>query len=541
MLQNCVSFPQNPNVQFLLQSTSTPPSSSSLPNSISSSSPASAVSLLPLRSVRFSTPFLLSCAAFKNTGTTGDYQARPVIRWKDIYNKVWLLENSETGVSGVLNQCEIDGKTFQKYELFVFIKNLRKFRRYKYALQVFEWMSNRPERFDLFNSSDMAVKLDLIAKVHGVSTAEDFFTGIPDDKKERRLYGALLNAYVEVNSKDRAELLMDKMRKEGLASYPLSFNRMMTMYMKLKEYNKVEEVISEMKRCKIRLDLYSYNIWLYARGSQGSITGLEEVFQEMKQDQNVFPDWTTFSSMATLYLRLGKLEKAKDCMRSLEKKLDGVNRSPYHYLLNLYGRVGEKEEVYRVWSMYKSNFETMVNWGYHSVIHSLVQVGDIEGAEHFYNEWFSVKSAYDARVSNVLLHWYVKEGHFEKVKSFFAHMEQAGGKLIASTWEILAEYHIKQSRLPDALNCFRQAKSTGYWKPRPAKLLAFLDLCEQESEETCKEEMMGLLTEMGFSHDDIPKPEHVGVNSGNVGYTSDPDDEIGWNGNKDSEMLLPVT
>ncbi|XP_073525906.1 uncharacterized protein [Phyllobates terribilis] len=526
MLQTCVSFPQNPNVQFLLQTTSTPPSSSSLPN-LTSSSPASGVSLLPVRSVRISTPFLLSCAAFRNTATTGDNKSRPVIRWKDIYNKVWLLENSGNGISGVLNQCEIDGKTFEKHELFVFVKNLRKFRRYNYALEVFDWMSNRPERFDLFNSSDMAVKLDLIAKVHGISSAEDFFTRIPDDKKERRLYGALLNAYVEANSKERAEVLMDKMRKEGLASFPLSFNRMMTMYMKLKEYNKVEEIVSDMKRCKIRLDLYSYNIWLYARGSQGSIIGLEEVFQELEQNQYVFPDWTTFSSMATLYLSLGKLEKAKACMKSLEEKLDGENRSPYHYLLNLYGRVGEKEEVYRVWNMYKSKFEMMTNWGYHSMVHSLVQVGDIEGAEHFYNEWFTVKSAYDARISNILLQWYVKEGLFEKVESFFAHMEQGGGKMIASTWEILAEYHIKQRRVSDALNCFRQAKSTGYWRPRSAKLLPFLELCEQESDESCKEEMIRLLREMGFSYDELPK--------------SDPDDETGWSGNIDSEMLLSVT
>lgn len=468
---------------------------------------------------------------------------RPLIRWKDIYDRVWLLENPDSGVSSVLNQCEIDGKTFEKSELFVFVKNLRKFRRYKLALEVFEWMSNRPERFELFNSSDMAIKLDLIAKVHGIPFAEDFFTRIPDHQKDRRLYGALLNAYVEAKEKDRAEMLMEKMRKEGCASFPLSFNRMMTMYMKLKEYYKIEMLIAEMKRCKIRLDLYSYNIWIYARGSQGSVTGLEEVYEEMEKDQNVLPHWSTFSSMATLYLNLGELEKAKGCMKSLEKECDRKDRSPYHYLLNLYGRVGEKEEIYRVWEMYKSQFERMTNWGYHSVIHSLVQVDDIEGAENFYNEWFSVKSAYDARVSNILLHWYVKEGDFEKVESFFAHMEEAGGKLIASTWEILAECYIKQRRISDALNSFIEAKSTGYWKPRPVKVSAFLELCDEEGEESCKAKMVELLREMGLSEDENFRTvvrENVGSYSLHENYTSDPDDEIGWSGNKDSEMLVSV-
>lgn len=39
--------------------------------------------------------------------------------------------------------------------------------------QVYEWMGAQGTRFN-FTSSDLAIRLDLIAKVHGISRAEEY-------------------------------------------------------------------------------------------------------------------------------------------------------------------------------------------------------------------------------------------------------------------------------------------------------------------------------------------------------------------------------
>lgn len=81
--------------------------------------------------------------------------------------------------------------------------------------------------------------------------------------------------------------------------------------------------------------------------------------------------------------------------------------------------MGNKEEVYRVWNMYRSIFFIVSNWGYYVVIFFFIRLGDIEGVEKIYEEWFLVKVNYDFRIGNFFMGWYVKEEFFEKVKGFF--------------------------------------------------------------------------------------------------------------------------
>ncbi|KAL6322926.1 hypothetical protein AAG906_021831 [Vitis piasezkii] len=355
---------------------------------------------------------------------TVDYERRPLVKWNAVYRRISLMENPEMGSASVLNQWENEGKRLTKWELCRVVKELRKFKRFKMALEVYEWMNNRGERFRL-SSSDAAIQLDLIAKVCGVSSAEDYFSRLPDTLKDKRIYGALLNAY-------------------GYATTPLPFNVMMTLYMNLKELDKVQSMILEMMNKNIQLDIYSYNIWL---SSCESTERMEQVFEQMKLERTINPNWTTFSTMATMYIKLGQFEKAEECLKKVESRITNRDRMPYHYLISLYGSTGNKAEVYRAWNIYKSKFPNIPNMGYHALISSLI-----------YEEWLSVKSSYDPRIGNLLLGCYVKEG------------------------------------------CF--SRGSNGWKPKPVNVSAFLDLCEEEADTATKEALMGLLRQVGCLEDE---------------------------------------
>ncbi|XP_030931253.1 pentatricopeptide repeat-containing protein At1g02150-like [Quercus lobata] len=176
------------------------------------------------------------------------------------------------------------------------------------TIEVYDWMNNRGERFRVA-ASDAEIQLDLIGKVHGISRAEDYFLELPDRLKDRRIYEALLNAYLRAKMRGKAESLLEKMSCKGYAMHSLPFNVMMTLYMNLKEFDKVDLMISEMTEKNIKLDIYSYNIWLSSRGLQGSAEKMEQVFEQMKQDRTINPNWTTFSTMATMYTKWNILEK----------------------------------------------------------------------------------------------------------------------------------------------------------------------------------------------------------------------------------------
>lgn len=451
-----------------------------------------------------------------------------MLQWTEIFKRVSWIEDPDLGVGSVLNQLEKEGNKLTIRELRTVVGQLRKFKRFKHALEVYEWMNNRIERFKP-SSNDTATELDLTAKVHGVSSAEDYFVRIPDAEKDNRIYGALLNAYVGAKNRDKAESLLDQMRKKGHITDTYAFNLMMTLHKKLNEHDKVDQLISEMKQKHVRLDIYSYNIWLSAHGSKGSAEGMEHVWEQMKLDSTIYPSWATFSTMASLYMKLGQIEKAEDCLINLEARITGRDNKPYYYLISLYATLGKKEEVYRVWSLYKSKLPRVPNWGYHTMISALIRLGEIEEAEKFYQEWLQGKPIFDPRVGNILMGWYAHREPFEKTKYFFDQIIEAGERPDSGSWMILGEAHTKAGRISDALSCFREAfslsKAKLTFKPKLRSVSAFLELCEKEQDTGSKDEFVELLRELGCFQDrtyEAILARHTGVE------VSDHDDHSTW-------------
>ncbi|PNY12875.1 pentatricopeptide repeat-containing protein at1g02150-like protein [Trifolium pratense] len=370
---------------------------------------------------------------------------------------------------------------------------------------VYEWMNNRPERFTI-SSSDAAIQLDLIAKAHGVSSAEGFFLNLTNNLKDRRTYCALLNVYVHSRLKNKAEFLLDVMRSKRYLIHSLPFNLMMNLYTNLKDYGKVDMLVSEMKEKNIQLDLYTYNIWLTSCGSQESIEKMEHVIEQMLNDSTIITNWVTFSIMAAIYIKMELFEKAHECLKEIEGRILGRDRVPFHYLLSLYGSIGNKDEVYRVWNNYKTIFPSIPNLGYHAVISSLVRMNDIEGAEKLYEEWVTVRPSDDSRVANLIIGWYLKNGELDKAFSFFEHMIEGGGCPNSTTWEILCEGHIAEKRISDALSCLKKAfvvtSDSTNWKPKPVILAAFLKLCRDEDDMESAEVLIELLRQSGYHKDE---------------------------------------
>ncbi|VFQ69986.1 unnamed protein product [Cuscuta campestris] len=441
---------------------------------------------------------------------TVDYEKRPAEAWFDLYKRLAWMPDPENGAASVLTQCENEGLRIPKSNLSRVVRQLRKVKQYKLALEVLEWMKTKPERFWL-STGDIAIKLDLISKLHGASSAEDYFKTLGDSLKDGRVYGSLLNAYVNSKMKEKAESVYATMKEKGYLLYALSCNVMMTLYMDTKEYDKVEAIISEMRVMNIPLDEYSYNIWLTSLGHQSSMEKLELVFESMKADTNVELDWSTLSTMARMYIKTGQFEKAEEYLKLTEDKIEGQNCSPYHYIISLYGAIGKTGEVYRVWEAYKSKFMKLTDMSYRGVIIALVKCGDVQGAEDLYDEWSSSKPRlFDPRIGNILLACYVRNGETEKAETFFSQMVAMGVKPNSRTWEILAEYHIIGKRVADALSCLKDAVAamdSKNWKPKRAIVSSITEYCDEIGDTASKEVLFEVLKQTRHFDDETDKDE----------------------------------
>ncbi|MQM14651.1 hypothetical protein Taro_047587 [Colocasia esculenta] len=463
-----------------------------------------AAAVVQPRAVRGGLPVAFRCSFSQvhSYGTVDYEQLRGArARWSSLYRRIAMTEDPEAGAAVELERWEEEERRLSKWELCRVVKELRKFRRFKLALDVYEWMTSQGDRFNIY-SSDIAIQLDLMSKVQGISYAEDCFARLTEAFKDKRTYGALLNSYMHAKLKEKAEVVFETMKEKDYVTDPLPFNVMMTLYMNVGEYEKVKSIIREMEERRIPLDIFSYNIWITTCATRGNTDEMEEVFEQMNSDRSINPNWTTYSTLATMYIRLGNIEKAKKCLKDAEFRMTGRDRMSFNYLLGLYGLIGKKEEVYRIWDWYKASFPSILNTGYHSMLTSLVKVRDMEGADTIFKEWISTTSNYDPKIWNIMTAWYVREGMVTKAQACLDDLLNLGGRPNSSSWEILAEGYVQAKQISMALRCIKEAASVERpspkkWRPRPVTIANFLVLCAEQNDTASVEVLVNVLKKVG--------------------------------------------
>ncbi|XP_019095616.1 PREDICTED: putative pentatricopeptide repeat-containing protein At1g28020 [Camelina sativa] len=286
----------------------------------------------------------------------------------------------------VLEHWRQQGNQVNPSHVRVIIKKLRDSNQSHQALQVSEWMSK--EKICNLIPEDFAARLHLIENVVGLEEAEKFFESIPKNARDDSVYTTLLNSYARSHKTlCKAEATFFKMRELGLLLRPYPFNAMMSLYCALKDRDKVEDLLLEMKGNDVEPDSVTVNNVLKLYSDVCDVTAMEK------------------------FLNNGKAVKM---LRLTEKLVDDKSlKSAYDHLMKLYGEAGEKEEVLRIWNLYKKNIGQRDNDGYRTVIRSLLKVDDIVEAEKIYKVWESSPLEFDIRIPTMLASGYRDRGMTE--------------------------------------------------------------------------------------------------------------------------------
>lgn len=390
----------------------------------------------------------------------------------------------------VLRKWAEEGKALQKYQLNRVVRELRKYKRYKHALEICEWMTTQPDIKLL--PGDYAVHLDLVAKVRGLASAEKFFEDLPQRMKGQSTCTALLHTYVQNKLSSKAESLMEEMSAQGFLSCPLPYNHMLTLYVSKGEFDRVPKVIRELKRNTMPND-FTYNLWLSACDD---VESAEKVFVEM-QKQKIAADWVTYSMLTNIYIKADRREKAKEALEEMERRVSRKERTAYCSLITLYANLSDRDDVYRIWSKMKSTFRKLSDAEYKCMLSSLAKLDDIEEAESIYREWELVSGTRDSRIPNTLLAFYIKND-MDKAESFHEHTVQEGIKPCYTTWELLAWGYLSRKRMDKVLDCLKEALSSlQKWEPNNRLVSAVFSKLEKAGDVEGAEQFLVMLREAG--------------------------------------------
>lgn len=347
-------------------------------------------------------------------------------------------------------------------------------------VQILTWMDSNG-CFQL-SPSDHGAKLDLLTKVYTIAEAETYFQKLSSSASKRAAAFPLLHSYIKAKDLQKSEAFMSMLQNSGLAVDPHPFNEMMKLYIATGQSQSVIKVIQYMKRSKIPLNVLSYNLWMNACGMLYGIMSAERVLTEMTNDKNVEVGWSTYCTLANIYMNAENHKKAHDALALAEEKLSARKRLAYYFIMTIYASLNDKDGVLRMWQTSKKVPGRITCTNYMTVIRSLVKIGDIKAAEKMFQTWESQCRKYDTRVSNVLLGAYTRNGWMDKAESLHLHTLEKGGHPNYKTWEILMEGRVKNRQMDRAVEALKKGFSLlegCRWKPPVAILMSIAEYFEE--------------------------------------------------------------
>ncbi|KAF3441503.1 hypothetical protein FNV43_RR15417 [Rhamnella rubrinervis] len=414
-----------------------------------------------------------------------------------LYNKISDVRDPKVSIVPVLDKWIENGRAVDKDRLLVILKELRKYKRYNHALEISVWMSDK--RYYPLTCSDVAIRLDLIAKVHGIEQAEEYFNNVPRELKAPEAYNAFLNCYVHAGLVEKAEAVMQQRNDLGFASSSLSYNVLVKLYYKIGNYEKMETILHEMEKKGIGPDKITYGTQISAYVANSDVKRIEEILTRVETDPEAL-NWSIYSIAANGYIKAGLVDKALLMLKKSEEQILSAEKKgmAFQCILTQYAKIGKKDEVLRLWEVYK-NQQKVYNKGYGSVITSLLKLDDIEGAEKVFEEWESKNLNYDTCVPNCLIAACCRKGLLEKAETLLNRVIEKGGKTDAMTWHFLAMGYLHHNQMQKAVEATKGeiTLALSWW--RPTKNFAMcLGYLKGKGDLDGAEEIIRLAADKGF-------------------------------------------
>ncbi|KAI0488451.1 hypothetical protein KFK09_028282 [Dendrobium nobile] len=412
--------------------------------------------------------------------------------FKPLYRRLSGLGATPGGsVAEILKEWQSEGKIVTESQLLNFVRQLRRYKSYKTALELMDWMDANGIKL---SSCSHAVRLDIVAKFKGIDEAEKYFANLPEISKNQQTYGALLSGYCQGKMSDKAIALFNKMKEQNISCNTLTYNNLMSLHMKLGNPEKAPSLLQEMKAANVSPDAITYCLLMNSCTSRNDIDSLESFVREIEKDTQGPLSWSIYSNMASHFIAAGLFEKAEFALKKLEAVMDSHDRACYHHLISMFVSVGNLAEVIRVWKLLKNAFQKTTNRSFLIMFQACVKLDKMDMLKDCYDEWQFMHLSYDIRLPFIVMNAYMRKDMIKEFELVLDNVIERGYDNDCFTWETFIGYNLRRNEVDLALKSFKLAiccNKPHQWSPKKELVKEFLRYFEvakdvERAETFCK-------------------------------------------------------
>ncbi|KAA8517948.1 hypothetical protein F0562_015422 [Nyssa sinensis] len=394
-------------------------------------------------------------------------------------------------VHNVLDKWVEEGNDLTRAEISLAMLNLRKRRMYGRALQLSEWLEST-KRLD-FVERDYASRLDLIAKIRGLHTAEKYIEKIPKSLRGEVIYRTLLANCVSINNVKKAEEVFNKMKDLEFSITPFACNQLLLLYKRF-DKKKIADVLLLMEKENVKPSLFTYRILIDTKGQSNDITGMDQIVETMKAE-GIEPDINTQAVLAKHYVAGGLKEKAEAVLKEMEGGNLNGNRWACQALLPLYAGLGKADEVGRVWKVCESNprFDECM-----AAIEAWGKLNKIEAAEAVFDRMLKTAKKLSSKHYSALLKVYINHKMLVKGKDLVKRMADSGCKIGPLTWDALVKLYVEAGELEKADSILQKAVQQSQMRPMFCSYMVIMDQYTNRGDIHNSEKMFHRMRQAGY-------------------------------------------
>ncbi|KAM7255615.1 hypothetical protein ACFE04_008513 [Oxalis oulophora] len=348
-----------------------------------------------------------------------------------------------------------EGFPIHRGDIFHTINRLRKLYLNKRALEVMEWViRERPYRP---TELDYSYLLEFTIKLHGITQGEKLFCRIPSEFQNELLYNNLVIACLDKGVIKLSLEYMKKMRELGHSISHLIFNRLIIHHSSPSRRKLIPKILTQMKADKVTRHVSTFNILMKIEAKDHNIQGLTKVFEDMKRAK-VEPNEISYCILAIAHAVARLYTVVEAYVEDIEKSMTGKNWSTLDVLIILYGYLGKKEELEKIWGIVKGLHYVRTK-SYMLAVEAFGKIGELSKSEDIWSEMKSVKDMKLTEQFNCMISAYCKNGFLDKASEIYKDLELYECKPNAITYRHLTLGCMKEGLFEEALETLELCNS----------------------------------------------------------------------------------